>query len=99
MKKRVTKICYVVYEIGYFSFSLFSRCLNTIAFGGSMHQTLSARTHIEAVNSKAWKKREKVINMIFFFEPDHCAKAWHSEVARARKTLAKNSKNPHDHDH
>ena len=68
-----------------------------------MHQTLSARCHIEARDAllaicdgwdceynRKWIKREKRINAIFFWQDDHCAKAWTSEVTRARKTLERN---------
>lgn len=87
---RLSRLLYVWGEIVYFTLSLFSRCLNALVFGGSMHQTLSARTHIEARHCPVWKRREKFINHLFFWEEDHCAAAWHDEVARARKTLIRN---------
>lgn len=81
---------YVIYEVGYFSISLISRIINAAIFMGSMHQTLSSRTHIEARSSPKWQEREKLINRLFFWQVGHCEIAWGAEVSRARKTLIRN---------
>lgn len=85
------KAFYVVCEVTYFTFSLVSRVVNTVFFEGSMHQTLSARSHIESRYDNRWKKREEKINKIFAcIQKDHCKSSWDSEVTRARKTLEQN---------
>lgn len=85
------RACYVAYEVGYFLISLLSRIHNTVFYGGSMHQTYSARCHIRALEgSMVWRERERRVNRIFFWQKDHCREAWQAEVARALKTLARN---------
>ena len=81
---------HVAYEVGYFLASLVSRVINATVYGGSMHQTLSSRAHIEGRTDAAWAKREARINRLVFWQQDHCAGAWLSEVTRARKTLQRN---------
>jgi hypothetical protein len=102
MRGPIHQSAHVIYEVGYFLISLISRVINAVFYDGSMHQTLSARTHIEALDerravewygvawSDEWIERERRINRMFFWQDDHCAKAWQSEVTRARKTLARN---------
>ena len=102
MRGRIKQTCHILYEVGYFLISLVSRVLNALN-GGSMHQTYSARVHIEARDARQgvtrgllnrvgmeWVRREKRINAIFFWDDDHCEGAWASEVSRARKTLSRN---------
>ena len=105
MRGRIKQTCHILYEVGYFLASLFSRVFNAIN-GGSMHQTYSARVHIEAREAREaregaawgllnkhgmeWVSRERRINAVFFWDADHCESAWTSEVSRARKTLARN---------
>lgn len=85
----------IAYEALHIIFSLLSRILNSIVFGGSMYQTTSARAYIEGVlNPKPndiWERRMRIINKIVFWEPDHCEKAWRAEVARAQAVIAKNT--------
>lgn len=73
---------YIAYRVAEMAVSLFSRFLNAALFGGSTHQTTSARAHIEP-----WPKRKAIINAIFFWQDDHCEWAWHREVEQAKKTL------------
>lgn len=95
MRGPLKQAIHVTYEVFYFLISLFSRTANAVLFKGSMHQTLSARTHIEARTNEEWKRREKWIDTIFYLlslgcQKDHCEDAWASEVFRARKTLQRN---------
>jgi hypothetical protein len=90
MRGPVAQAAHVTYEVGYFMASLASRTVNATIYGGSMHQTLSARAHIEARSDAEWAKRERRINRVFFWQADHCAQSWLSEVTRARKTLQRN---------
>lgn len=73
---------YIAYRVAEMLVSLVSRFLNAAIFGGSTHQTLSARAHIES-----WSLRKRLINAIFFWQGDHCEWAWRREVEEARKTL------------
>ena len=90
MRTPIAQSAHVLWEVGYFLISLVSRIINASVYGGSMHQTLSARAHIEARTDDKWAGRERRINRIFFWQSGHCARAWLSEVTRARKTLQRN---------
>ena len=95
MRNPIQQTLHVVYEVSYFLISLLSRTANAVFFKGSMHQTLSARTHIEARANPEWKKQEKLIDNLFWVltfgkQKNHCEGAWASEVSRARKTLQRN---------
>ncbi len=67
--------------------SLLSRAMNAFLFGGSTAQTTSARAHLEAPGSATWARRRDWINRLFFWQADHCAGAWATEVDRARYVL------------
>ncbi len=90
MRTRWQQTIHVTREVGYFLASLVSRVINATIYAGSMHQTLSARAHIEGRTSPEWAKREKRIDRLFFWSADHCARSWLAEVTRARKTLQRN---------
>ena len=80
---------YIVFRLAEMFISSASRILNAAVFGGSTYQTTSARAHIDGMTSQKWARREKVINAIFFFQPNHCQLAWEGEVAAAQKTLTR----------
>ena len=107
MRGPIHQTGHILFEVGYFLISLVSRVLNAVFYQGSMHQTLSARTHIEArdawltfdeweaASARKWIARERRIDRLFYVltfgrQTGHCARAWQSEVTRARKTLARN---------
>jgi hypothetical protein len=64
-----------------------SRVLNAAVFGGSTHQTTSARAYIDGQTSPKWEKRRIFIDRLFWFQTNHCAGAWAAEVEAAHKTL------------
>lgn len=72
-----------VYQIA----SAGSRAVNAIFFGGSVHETLSARAWRESFESEKWARRRAFIDRIVFWETGHCEDAWEAEVLRARMTL------------
>lgn len=76
------RLLYILYRVAEMFISLLSRFINAAFFGGSTHQTTSARAYVEG-----WSARRKLINALFFWEKDHCKKAWEREVEEARKTL------------
>lgn len=90
MRGPIEQAGHVAYEIGFYLASIASRTINASFYGGSMHQTLSARAHIEARTNARWKQIEGRINRLFFWQKDHCAKSWDSEVSRAWKTIERN---------
>lgn len=92
----IRQTAHIVYEVSFYLIALISRVANAAFYGGSVHQTLSARTHIEARTDAAWAKRERRINRLFFWQDGHCAGAWLSEVTRARKTLQRNGDLTHE---
>ena len=72
--------------------ALLSRILNALLFGGSAHQSISARAYVEQFRKPAWAARRKWIDRLFSpVEAEHCFNAWIDEVERARKTLRLNS--------
>ena len=72
--------------------ALLSRVFNALLFGGSAHQSISARAYVESHRKPIWGQRRKWIDRAFsLFEADHCFNAWIQEVERARKTLRLNS--------
>jgi len=90
MRNPISQVGHVFYEVGYFFMATGSRMVNALFYRGSIHQTLSARTQMESKNSLEWLHRKWRINKMFFWQEDHCASAWNSEVSRARKTLQRN---------
>jgi len=80
---------YIIIRFAEMLISSASRVLNAAVFGGSTYQTTSARAHIDGLTSAKWAKRERMINALFFFQPDHCRLAWEGEVAAALKTLSR----------
>lgn len=94
MRGPVKQTLHIIYEAGYQVIALFSKIWNGYK-GGSMHQTYSARTHMEAKDFPEWEETEEKIDRFFEIitfgrQKDHCKSARESEVDRARKTLRRN---------
>lgn len=52
-------------------------------FRGAPDETLSARAHRMRVKGQPyWGWTAGAINLVFFWEPDHCKTSWESEVLR-----------------
>jgi hypothetical protein len=83
----MNRLAYIPYRLIYDLVSLISRMINAIVFGGSTAQTLSARAYIDGQDSAFWERIGQGINLIFFWQENHIADAWASEVERARYTL------------
>lgn len=47
---------------------------------GYADETISARAYRLGKTSKAWRVAEKVINVLFFFQDEHCQAAYLDEV-------------------
>jgi len=83
-KARYPRPVYIVLRTIEASGEIASRFINAACFGGSTHQSVSARAYLE------WPEWAQWINRLFFWQADHCAEAWASEVANARRTLEMN---------
>lgn len=94
MRGPIRQTCHVVYEVGAYLAAVPSRILNATWFRGSIHQSTSSRAHMDARHELRWQKIERRINRLFFWQEDHCKRAWDGEVARARKTLQRNGELP-----
>jgi hypothetical protein len=56
---------------------------NTLIAGGWSDETLSARAHrLERRGSKRWARGRRVIDALFFWQPNHCESAYQSEGRR-----------------
>lgn len=59
---------------------LLDRAVNVLV-GGIWHETLSSRAHrMRAKGQPFWGWWASVIDRLFFWEHNHCAQAWASEV-------------------
>ncbi|WP_190305674.1 hypothetical protein [Roseicitreum antarcticum] len=85
----IQQVGHVAYEVAYAITSILSRMINAL-LRGSMHQTTSSRAYVESQHSAGWARGRRAINALFFWQNDHCAEAWASEVNRARKVLERN---------
>jgi hypothetical protein len=59
-----------------------SAIINTVFFGGDMHTSVSARAHMEQAKPQ-WRNRRRFINAVFFWQQDHCRRAWEVDYKRA----------------
>ena len=80
----MNRALYILFRFAEMSVSIVSRTFNAAVLGGSTHQTTSARMHIEQ-----WPRGRRIINALFWWEADHCARAWEIEVYHAKRTLEK----------
>ena len=84
---RMPRPLYVAYRMAEMAVGLVSRGINGSLPGGSTFQTTSARAHIET--SAGWLRARRIINALFFWQPDHCTAEWQREIKNAEKTLRK----------
>ena len=88
-RARLSRPIYILSRFAEMLIAAGSRVLNAAVFGGSTHQTTSARAYIDGMSDPKWAKRRAVIDRLFWFQPNHCKTAWLKEVAAAQKTLAR----------
>lgn len=65
--------------------SVISAFFNVVLLRGHPNESISGRTYREG-----WKI-EPIINMIFFWEPDHCRNSYLSDVIWATSYISKNN--------
>jgi len=88
-RTRLSRPLYILARFAEMLISSGSRVINAAVFGGSTHQTTSARAYIDGQTNAKWAKRRNMIDRVFWFTPNHCASAWAAEVEAAKKTLLK----------
>lgn len=69
---------------GYFKQVLIAvdQLVNTL-FSGYADETLSSRAHrMRVKNHKYWKWTASFIDVLFFWDPNHCETSFHSERSR-----------------
>jgi hypothetical protein len=88
-RARLSRPIYILARFAEMLIAAGSRVINAAVFGGSTHQTTSARAFIDGITDAKWAKRQRAIDRVFFFQPDHCERAWAAEVTAAHKTLAR----------
>lgn len=53
--------------------------------GGWADETISSRAYRNSNSSKLWNVIHSCINLLFFFQPNHCYEAYLSEVHRKQQ--------------
>jgi hypothetical protein len=89
-KTRLPRPVYVLHRFTFDLFAVLPQLFNATCFGGSTHQTLSSRSHIESRANATWERRRRFINRLFPLQADHCAEQWAYDVDQAQKTLDRN---------
>ena len=63
-----------------------SQGLNTIVFAGNPNMTFSARCHVNR-DERVWSTVRKIVDTIFFFQPNHCQSAYETDVKFAEMVM------------
>lgn len=77
-------------DVPVYLISIISRLTHAVVFNGSPYMTLSARAYLEAMRNPerdAWDTYRRLINAMFFWQRNHCERAWNAEVDRAENTI------------
>jgi hypothetical protein len=53
--------------------------VNALLLNGKTTQTVSSRAHSQSGVSKAWRITERALDLIFWFDKDHCATSFLKE--------------------
>ena len=56
-----------------------SQAVNALLLNGKTTQTVSSRAHSQSGVSKAWRITERALDLIFWFDKDHCATSFLKE--------------------
>ena len=70
--------------------ALSSQMANVVLFDGSPDETVSGRAYRQGVlqlNPK-WARRRRLINRVFFWQPDHCKISHQQDVKMAKAIMA-----------
>lgn len=63
-----------------------SQGANCVLLKGSPDMTVSARCHVNQ-HLPGWGRARKIINRVFFWQADHCASSFASDVSYAHEVL------------
>ena len=63
-----------------------SQGLNTVVFAGNPNMTFSARCYVNR-DEKVWATVHKLVNTLFFFQPEHCKQAYETDVKFANMVV------------
>ena len=63
-----------------------SQGLNTVVFAGNPNMTFSARCYVNR-DEKVWATVHKLVNILFFFQPEHCKQAYETDVKFANMVV------------
>ena len=66
-----------------------SQGINCVLLGGSPDQTVSARAYVNRTNT-VWALVYRIINVVFFWQEDHCRSSHQSDVDFALAVLKSN---------
>jgi hypothetical protein len=56
-----------------------SQAVNALLLNGRANETVSSRAHSQSDGSKAWRITERVLDLVFWFDKDHCANSFMKE--------------------
>lgn len=70
--------------------ALGSQLLNVVLFNGSPDETVSGRAYRQGVLQldSGWAKRRRLINRLFWWQPDHCHNSHLQDLRMARAIVA-----------
>lgn len=72
--------------------TLISQAANALLLGGHVDETVSGRAYRQGVlqspPSPRWARARRIIDRLFWFDPDHCRKSHEADIAFARAILA-----------
>lgn len=71
-----------------------SQFLNVLIFLGNPDETISGRSYRQGQleNHKGWKVSEKIVNVLFFWEKDHCKVSYHRDVQNAKMIVERHNR-------
>ena len=64
-----------------------SRFINASGYSGSTHDTLSSRSYFDGHTDPEWARRRRFINLLFFWQEDHCQADYLYGLEQARKKV------------
>lgn len=66
-----------------------SQFLNVLLYNGDANESISGRSYREG-----WALHERVINWLFFFDPNHCEQAFLRDAKRAEEIVKMSGGSP-----
>lgn len=79
MKPFIEQMCRVTFEWLKKLVAVASQAVNALLLNGRTNQTVSSRAHSQSDGSRAWRITERVLDLVFWFDKDHCANSFRKE--------------------